>query len=323
MTGLESPDLRQAGRIVSSPLSYQQLYGQSFGLDFKLQGALPIDPPSFPCLHFWRNQNLVEEIGIDHLGSQDFVYLPQKEGHVFLVWNGQIAFRVDGLSREVQYQLISPQAQRDLENFYIHHVISYCLLLREIESIHSTVVVKGNKAVALLGDSGFGKSTTAAALVGIGFEILTDDLLVVREDAGKYFAMPGLARLKLLSDTIEAFELQFNFVGASGDKKIFELNSQLWPKEGIEICAFVALVPPIRREFVSRVELLPLSTHELFIRLIENTYNLMLNSKSRLVNQVHQFSPLARGVPGFELKVPEGLQHVGVGAELLNRILYA
>ncbi len=45
--------------------------------------------------------------------------------------------------------------------------------------IHGACLAKGTKTVFLVGPSGFGKTTTALALVGRGYELLTDDVVLL------------------------------------------------------------------------------------------------------------------------------------------------
>ena len=61
----------------------------------------------------------------------------------------------------------------------------------------------GGSAVAFLGDSGFGKSTLAAALLRKGYPLLTDDVMVLSFKGQDVLAHPSLARIKLTPESAD------------------------------------------------------------------------------------------------------------------------
>jgi len=73
--------------------------------------------------------------------------------------------------------------------------------------LHATTLVspERNFAVALAGDSGSGKSTTAYELVRRGWMLLGDDLTRVTIGGGAALAWPGRSRLRLLDDACASF----------------------------------------------------------------------------------------------------------------------
>ena len=65
------------------------------------------------------------------------------------------------------------------------------------ESLHGCVVERDGAGVAVLGDSGSGKSTAALRLVELGFRLVADDLVVFNED---FLAVPGPPFIRLRAD---------------------------------------------------------------------------------------------------------------------------
>ncbi len=70
--------------------------------------------------------------------------------------------------------------------------------------LHGAAVEHGGEAIAILGDSGQGKSTLAAALLGAGGRLLSEDLLVFTPRGADFEVEPGYARISLLADSFEA-----------------------------------------------------------------------------------------------------------------------
>lgn len=70
--------------------------------------------------------------------------------------------------------------------------------------LHGAALKLGHSAFALIGASGHGKSTLAAALVREGAALLTEDLLVSAPSPGGWIVEPGGPSLHLLEDSYAA-----------------------------------------------------------------------------------------------------------------------
>ncbi|MFD2328165.1 aldolase [Cohnella sp. GCM10020058] len=78
------------------------------------------------------------------------------------------------------------------------------LLIRGLLPLHGSAVVIGGKAYAFVGDSGAGKSTLAAALVGMGHRLLSDDVVAVMAGVdGKPYVMPAYPQQKLWRESLD------------------------------------------------------------------------------------------------------------------------
>jgi hypothetical protein len=83
-------------------------------------------------------------------------------------------------------------------------VLSLMLHQRGFLVMHSSSVAVGNTAVAFLGEVGWGKSTTAAALCARGHRLIADDVVAVRIAANASASVvPGFATMKLLPEAIQ------------------------------------------------------------------------------------------------------------------------
>jgi hypothetical protein len=81
---------------------------------------------------------------------------------------------------------------------------SCLLLLRDVPALHAAAIDTGNGAILILGDSGAGKSTTAAALIRGGCRLVADDTAALEVRAGEVVVHPGLPRLRILEDSARA-----------------------------------------------------------------------------------------------------------------------
>jgi hypothetical protein len=82
--------------------------------------------------------------------------------------------------------------------------MSVLLQQRGFLVLHASAVVIAGKAVAFIGYSGAGKSTTASAFVNQGYALVTDDVLAVQLNQGYPEVVPSYPTIKLLPDAVEA-----------------------------------------------------------------------------------------------------------------------
>jgi hypothetical protein len=111
--------------------------------------------------------------------------------------------------------------QKDIEIFLLGFAWATLCHQRGMLPLHASAIVTGNGITAFAGHSGAGKSTTAALLDSLGYELIADDILPVSFNQNSIpGAWPYLRRLKLRRDPI----IQFGFTPA-------ELVSETLDKE--------------------------------------------------------------------------------------------
>lgn len=90
-------------------------------------------------------------------------------------------------------------------------IIAYILQYHGYLVLHGSAVLINDKAVIFSGQSGAGKSTLACALMQKGYQLITDDLVVIkRNKLGKYSILPGPAHTKLWKDSINYLNHDIN-----------------------------------------------------------------------------------------------------------------
>ena len=83
-------------------------------------------------------------------------------------------------------------------------VIAFTLRLRGVTCLHASCVAVDDRAIALLGRPGAGKSTTAAAFAQLGYSVLSDDVVVLDDRNGQFRVQPGYPRVNLWPDSVHA-----------------------------------------------------------------------------------------------------------------------
>jgi hypothetical protein len=80
------------------------------------------------------------------------------------------------------------------QRFLVGRVLPFAATLAGLEPLHAGAVVVGDRAVAVLGPTGTGKSSVTARLMLAGAQFLTDDVLALEPTAdGGVLAHPGAA----------------------------------------------------------------------------------------------------------------------------------
>jgi hypothetical protein len=98
----------------------------------------------------------------------------------------------------------------DIRTFILYSAVAMALHLRGTPCLHASGVVVNGRGALLLGPSGTGKSTTAAALVAAGNELLTDDVAALGLGIDQVLVHPGLPRLRLLAESAAAVNEPFD-----------------------------------------------------------------------------------------------------------------
>jgi hypothetical protein len=113
-----------------------------------------------------------------------------------------------------------------LSSYVLGSFMSVLLRLRGFLPLHASVVERNGIAVAFVGDSGWGKSTTAQYFVNAGYTLVDDDIAAV-EINGTVYVRSGTNRIKLrpdaghllvdsygaLDEILEGAQKRVNFVG--------------------------------------------------------------------------------------------------------------
>jgi len=69
-------------------------------------------------------------------------------------------------------------------------------------SLHASAVAVADRAIALVGLPGAGKSTTAAAFASAGFPVLSDDIVALADQGTQFLVQPGYPRVNLWKDSV-------------------------------------------------------------------------------------------------------------------------
>jgi hypothetical protein len=227
------------------------------------------------------------------------------DGSEYLVWPSLFEFLISPDGRTVLARVLEQGNAEAFEVYLFGQVLSFVLIKQGIEPVHGTAVVVDGKAVALVGDCSYGKSTLAAAFMRAGFPLLTDDLLVTSVIDGTVMAHAGPPRIKLLPESAGTMPGE-GIAGAKmnpfTNKFIVPVGGKLSYRNSAPLAAIYVLSDPSIQQNVSSIG--KLSAHNGCIELLRNTFNNRVTEPARNAQLLTIFSDLARRVPVRSLAYP-------------------
>jgi len=139
---------------------------------------------------------------------------PKKSGVRFQAQPGEFLLTVDNIARylvldgnRIVVHSFPNAGERDIRMFLLGSVFGALIHQRDMLPLHASAVKVGDGCVVFCGMSGFGKSTTALALVKRGYQLHADDICVVTmnsaENENKPLVFSAYPQMKLWQDALE------------------------------------------------------------------------------------------------------------------------
>ena len=221
-------------------------------------------------------------------------------------WTGWLKLWLNPTGTDVQYRVNESTYPTAFEAYVANFAISAALLLQGEETLHSTVIVLDGIGIALLGSSGAGKSTLAAHLLGLGGELITDDMLRITAGVGGVYAEPGQPRIKLFEETARLHYPQGLDCGRwnpVSEKYLFDTDDLTRPRERRKLDGLLWLTDPAP-DAPDAVTCERLAGLELFKVLTGSTMNPRLQAADRLARQLRYTQWVADRLPVYALRYP-------------------
>jgi hypothetical protein len=232
---------------------------------------------------------------------------------LYLRWPELFEFLVSPDGRSITYNPLSQASPAAFETYLLGQVLSYSLLKLGYEVLHATTVIVDGEALAILGRSGHGKSSLAAAFLQAGYRILSDDLLVLLETPEAFLVPPGLPRIKLFPETAKRF-LPFPINGEAmnplTEKSVIpvpKMHSWQTPALLRALYKLSYLSPP---RSPARVRISRLPEKATFRELLASTFNTRMVEPRRLKRQFEISARLLTRVPVRRISCPRGLDYL-------------
>ena len=244
---------------------------------------------------------------VDHVTVDDWMTSrAYASGELEIEWKDWLTLWLNPDGTQLQYRVQECTYPSAFEAYIANFAISAALLLQGEETLHATVIVFEGLGIGLLGGSGAGKSTLAAHLLGLGSELVTDDMLRITETGGAVYAEPGQPRIKLFEETARRHYpagLNRGRWNPVSEKYLFDTDDLTKPRERRRLDALLWLTEPIEGQ-PDAVTCERLAGLELFKVLTGSTMNSKLQTPDRLARQLRYTQWVAGKLPVYALRYP-------------------
>jgi hypothetical protein len=237
-----------------------------------------------------------------------------------LFYSDGARFAVDPHGREIVADWPPDYCFEDAATYLTGPVLAFVLRLRGLMCLHASAVALEDKAIALVGSAGAGKSTAAAAFAKNGLAVLSDDVVALTEQGDHFQVQPGYPRVNLWADSVRALfgsEDALPKITPTWDKRYLALDQDGFRFESRELPLSVIYVLRSGETGGSTCRLGPISPSPAFIALVANTYlNYLLDKNMRSV-EFHGLGRLVNSVPVRSVDLPDGASRPGELSEAI------
>ncbi|MDJ1171849.1 serine/threonine protein kinase [Roseofilum sp. BLCC_M154] len=262
-------------------------------------------------LPVWSTSSCITETGnplwiVEELG-QLYLQLTYDDGTQFII---------DRQGTEVWGTWPEELTLEDTATYLLGPVMGLVLRLRGVTCLHASAIAVGDRAIALVGRSGAGKSTTAAAFAELGYPILSDDIVALVEPDNQILVQPAYPRLRLWPSSAEILYKNPDALprlvptNPTWDKSYLDLNQEKYkfqdtplPLAGIYILGDRTSSSPIPA-------LTQLPKRQALMDLIANTYANVLLDKTMRQQEFHFLSHTVNQVPVYQLNAHPDSEHL-------------
>jgi hypothetical protein len=188
---------------MTSPRHLSSLYGLTVESPFPLQGALPLAPgPATPdVIVVWKPVSAWREIAVALVeppapnGDRPRIG-EAADGSLCIEWRSELQFVIAPANDKVAV-ICRVEKLEFAPTALIGIGMGLLLHRRGVLCLHGSALSISGRTIALLGESGAGKSTAAAALVRGGAVLISDDVVALRQEGGGFVVEGGSTSLRL------------------------------------------------------------------------------------------------------------------------------
>lgn len=198
----------------------EKYYFKAFGLSIlspiPIRGLITIEPVSDPdIMILFEKIEKYPDLQITKVNRKGltatFGMFENNTNDAYMVWENQINFRlIEGKT------MIIDSAETDLgflSLFIVSEPLGILLFQRGDILLHASAVKLPNgDGIVFMGEPGAGKSTTAAAFVKAGCNIISDDLVAIRLIDEIPYLIPSFPQIKLWKKSVEGLGYSYDEV---------------------------------------------------------------------------------------------------------------
>lgn len=222
----------------------------------------------------------------------------QTSGDIRLTYHDGVAFTVNAAGSEVDICLPPSVSTAELLPALLGPIMGVAMRQRGVVCLHASAVALGQHAVALVGDSGAGKSTTAAAFARCGRAVLGDDVLPLSRSGVSWLATPAYPKLRLWPESAAALMGSADALPPmmpGWDKRALDLaqHAMAFQSEPLPLAAIYFLGP----RQTSRSTFTDVAPADALMRLVSDSFGSRAQSPAQRAAEFHFLGNMVRETP--------------------------
>ena len=302
-------------------------------LSSDIELVLPISTsPESPDISFIANagpipENVNAEIiwRVSGVSDVDLIKTERHNGGYKVTFSNLGSFHISKDGRQVSYAGSDFDASVGC-HLLLNSVLPMAVSLSKRRVFHASAALIDGQAVVFVGDSGYGKSTLAASLDLAGYDLLTDDCLIIDPADDQYIAVASYTSLRLWEDSISALaglaDLASSPMGHVTDKRVFDLTKQKHHAQSIPLAIRKIYVLNDPAELpVEHTSVLPIEASLGLKALLEAQIRLDSKDKSIMENEFISLGEIIRAIPVAQLCYPRDYAALASVHEVILRDL--
>ncbi|HEX6728512.1 MAG TPA: hypothetical protein VF074_00800 [Pyrinomonadaceae bacterium] len=284
-------------------------------------GATPDIDIQFGLFPPWFQVNEVQrELWYEASSSLTIWELTDKQAFQLCYADGT-QFLVDVQGKEIWATWpIETLTLEDTATYLLGPVMGFVLLLRGHVPLHASAVAFGDAAVAFVGPAGAGKSTTAAALADLGYRVISEDVVTLKELGNSFLVEPGYPCIRLWPESVEALygpDVELPRLTPTWDKRFLDLTQKHY-RQKRALPLTVIYVLGARTESPEAPFVQPMSQRQALMSLVSNTYVTRLKNQQMRANEFKVLTGLLKNTTVRQLIPHSGPDRI---ANLCEKIM--
>ena len=209
-------------------------------------------------------------------------------------------FVLDHAATEIWADWPDPLTLEDAATYLLGPIMGFVMLLRGVVCLHASAIAIGDKAIAVLGPAGSGKSTTAAAFSERGYSILAEDVVTLDDRGDQFLIRPAYPCIRLWPASVKALygsETHLPKLTPNWEKRYLDLTArpEQFQRQALPLRAIYQLGERSGDEAAPFIE--PVDRAEALISLVANTYASKLMDKQMRAREFELLTRVLNGVP--------------------------
>jgi len=192
-------------------------------------------------------------------------------------------------------------------------------------TIHASAVTIDNEAIAYLATNHGGKTSLAASHMLAGFPLLTDDLLVLKEECDLFWAQPGYPQMRMWPEQANYFcgsHVDLPIVHPDYSKLRVPVGGNDFGEFDPQPRLLRALFLPERSQAGTKIEIAQLGPAEAYVQVTRNEiFGSVIHNMNGSKEKLARLSRLISSIPVCRLSYPSGYKHLPeVHSEILKYV---